>query len=81
LIRDERLRLENRLALADGTHVIVHGLQVRGSQGAHNWGMIEGIASDSVDALLIREDHILTVELQIAPMLRGPVGLLAERGV
>ncbi len=42
--------------------------------------MIQGIASESVDALLIREDHVVTVEFQVAPILRGPAGLQAETG-
>ena len=67
-----------RITLADGTHVVVRGLAVAGPTGTYAWGMITGIASDSVDALLIREDHIVTVEFQVAPILRGPTGLGSE---
>jgi hypothetical protein len=67
-----------RLTLADGTHVIVQGLETEGPAGTYAWGMIYGIASDTVDALLIREDHVVTVEFQVAPIARGPAGLHSE---
>lgn len=67
-----------RITLADGTHLIVQGLQAEGPAGTFQWGMISGFASESVDALLIREDHILTVEFQLRPMLKSPAGLQAE---
>jgi hypothetical protein len=67
-----------RLSLADGTHLVVRGLRTEGPRGVHGWGMIHGIAGEPIDALLIREDHINTVEFQLAPMQSGPLGLEAE---
>lgn len=67
-----------RLTLADGTHVMVHGLRVDGPAGMYGWGMISGIASEPVDVLLIREDHLVTVEFRVGPIVRGPAGLHVE---
>jgi hypothetical protein len=67
-----------RLTLADSTHVVIRGLRADGPLGTYAWGMIQGIASHTADALLIREDHVTTVEFQVAPILRGPAGLDAE---
>ncbi len=67
-----------RLTLNDGTHVIVRGLKSGGPRGAQGWGMIGALAEDTVDALVIREESIFSIEFQVAPMVRGPAGLRSE---
>lgn len=67
-----------RFTLADHTHALSLGLTVFGPSGTYGWGMIEGLIDGSADAVAIREDHVLTVEFQVEPIVRTGVGLHAE---
>ena len=69
-----------RLTLADGSHVIVPGLQTKDAPTANGWGMIQSLPSpDShVEALVIREIHVIKAEFQLAPSERKPIGFQSE---
>lgn len=67
-----------RLTIADGRTFFIRGLQIDSSQGG-DCVMIRDSSARSGKALIIRDSHIVTVELDISPTKQPPIGFHAEQ--
>jgi hypothetical protein len=70
-----------RLTLADGSSVVVHGLQTVDAPSANGWGLIRGLVSadSQTQALSVREGHVVKAEFQL-PSESKSIGFQAEAG-
>jgi hypothetical protein len=66
-----------RFSLADGSTYVMRGLRIVPPGTASGFGLIED-AAQQVNSLIVREQHILKVELALDPHEPRPIGLHTE---
>ena len=67
-----------RFFLADGSSYIVRGLKTTAPAASGGWGLIESVAGGATDALAVREQHIVKIELAVNPGEPTSIGLHTE---
>ena len=67
-----------RVTLADGSVLFLNGLQTAGSSAPGGFGMVQGLTGET-SALVVREAHILKVQLDLSLPRRPAIGFVSTQ--